>query len=59
MTKTTYEPSASTSVMECRDCGYKTTNAASFNDHAHQCKVGTVPMPSAETERMKEAKSGH
>lgn len=51
VTKTTYEPSASTSVMECKDCGFKTMNAATFNDHAHQCKAGAVPVPSAEVER--------
>lgn len=51
MSRTTYEPSTSTSVMECRDCGFKTTNAATFNDHAHQCKVRPVPVPSAEVGR--------
>jgi hypothetical protein len=57
MTKTTYEPSMSTSVMECRDCGFKTTNAAAFNDHAHQCKVNPVPMPEAMVKEAKNVRS--
>ncbi len=44
------------SKFNCRDCDFKTDNAAEFTDHCHQCKVNPVPMPAAEIERLKDAR---
>jgi hypothetical protein len=50
MSKTVYEPDHQ-SLLECKSCGYKTSDSVEFNEHVHTCAIRPVPMPAAEVER--------
>ena len=53
MTNISYQFEADRStVMECKDCGFKTLNAAEFSDHCRECKINPVALPKAEAERI-------